>query len=389
MFRKLIILFSVFFSVHAMGAGLSPDARVSLLTCGVGNEIHSFFGHTALRIEDQRSGIDYTFNYGVFSFDAPNFVYRFAKGETDYQLGVSRTRDFIAMYRHVKRSVVEQEILLEHDEIERLYAALIENFKPENRIYRYNFFFDNCATRIRDRVEEVLPGAVNWGDDPEPQRTFRDMVNQYVPANTWIDLGIKLALGMPADQVISDYQKMFLPDYVMYNFERATVERNGVETLLCGPPKTVYQAPKLMPSFSVFSPLGMGLFVVVSLIVISVIGLVRKKHRYWIDSVLFLSFGVAGLILSFLTFISEHPTTEYNLNLMWAFPLHLFFGLILLKASWRQHVVAYYKFTAILLALFLVSIAWLPQTFHWMVIPLSLLLLTRSVFPFLQKRTHQ
>lgn len=138
----------------------ADSIRISLLTCAPGEEIYSLFGHTAIRYEEPARGIDRVYNYGLFSFNTPNFILRFALGKTDYQLGVEDYRRFAAEYEYFGRSVWQQTLNLTVEEQQQLITLLEENYRPENRIYRYNFFYDNCATRPRDKVEESLQKAV-------------------------------------------------------------------------------------------------------------------------------------------------------------------------------------------------------------------------------------
>jgi hypothetical protein len=357
---------------------LSPQAEISLITCSPGNEIHSFFGHTAIRVNDPVYKTDYIFNYGVFSFSAPNFVYRFAKGETDYQLGVPKYNIFVNSYKRDKRSVFEQKINLTRDEKQKLYDALIENYKPENRVYRYNFFFDNCSSRVRDMIEAHVSDNFAWVYEEEASLTFREIIEKYIPGNTWIDLGIKIALGIAADNIITPYEKMFIPDYVMLDFKNAIIIRDGIGTPLCEPVKTIYKAPEQSEKSSLTSPNIIILLITSLIVLVTVIGQISNKHKIGIDFFVYLFFGIAGLIVSFLTFASEHPATEWNLNLIWAFPTHFVFAFLMLKNSWQQKLKIYHRFTAIILMLFLISMTLLPQSFHWLVIPLSLILLARA-----------
>ena len=378
--RKFLLLFLLFaLSTQASQAlQLSPDARISLLTCEPGDEIYSYFGHTALRVNDPANKIDLVFNYGVFSFDAPNFVYRFAKGETDYMLAVQYFSDFMQEYIYFHRSVYEQVIDLTPDEREHLFNLLVENAKPENRVYRYNFFFDNCATRIRDRVEEVMNNKIIWAKETEKPLTFRNLLDRYVPGNTWAGLGIKLALGIPADKEITYYQKMFLPDYVSQDFADAKVPRDSVEAPLCSPRKTIYQAPSKKFRPELWSPTNVILAFFAIVLLLTVWQYRKRKEGIWLDFIIYLLFGVAGLVLAFLTFVSTHPATGWNLNLIWALPTHVLFAFVLLIKPLRKKLRGYHWFTAGLVLLFLVSMPLLPQTFHWLVIPLSLILLLRS-----------
>ena len=139
-------------------ANNNDSTRLSLLTCAPGEEIYSLFGHTAIRYENPSQGIDIVFNYGLFSFNTPNFIFRFSLGETDYQLGATDYERFAAEYAFFGRSVWQQTLNLTDEEKTELIRLLQENYRPENRVYRYNFFYDNCATRPRDKIEESIAG---------------------------------------------------------------------------------------------------------------------------------------------------------------------------------------------------------------------------------------
>ena len=168
-FRSLIFLFFSLSVVTMQAQGpkrVIPDSiRISLLTCASGEEIYSLFGHTAIRYENYTRGIDAVFNYGIFNFNAPNFILRFALGETDYQLGVTDYERFAAEYYYLERDVWQQELNLTVQEKGKLVMLLEENYRPENRIYRYNFFYDNCATRPRDLIEKSIDGTLQYAGD--------------------------------------------------------------------------------------------------------------------------------------------------------------------------------------------------------------------------------
>ena len=141
----------------ATSADGTPRLRVSLLTCGPGSEIYEYYGHSAIRVMRTDSAeFDLVFNYGVFDFDSDNFALRFALGETDYLCQCQPTKHFLASYERSGRFVDEQVLNLSQEEARRLFAALLDNAKPENATYRYNFFYDNCATRVRDIIEKNL-----------------------------------------------------------------------------------------------------------------------------------------------------------------------------------------------------------------------------------------
>lgn len=204
----------------------TDSIRVSLLTCAAGGEIYSLFGHTAIRYENYTRGIDAVFNYGMFNFNAPNFILRFALGETDYQLGVTGYGHFAAEYNYLGRDVWQQTLNLTQEEKERLAALLKENYRPENRVYRYNFFYDNCATRPRDLIERAINGTLHYADNMTDCNTglsFRDLLHAYSEGHPWSRFGMDLCMGSKADEPISKRLAMFVPFYLQAYFNKAQI----------------------------------------------------------------------------------------------------------------------------------------------------------------------
>ena len=378
--NKIILLFLALclFSLKGFSDTLSPLAKVSLLVCAPGDEIYSYFGHAAIRVCDPYYPKDITFNYGEFSFETPHFIWRFAKGETDYKIGVMRMDTFMTEYQQDKRKVIEYELLLTPAERESLYQALLDNYKPENRIYRYSHFEDNCSTRLRDQVEKAIKGNVHYDTTGDKRMSFRNLIDLYLQDNSWSGLGIKLALGMPTDRVSTFSQKMFLPDYLGDDLAKAFVVREGVRSPLTAAPVVIYDAPAVIHEFSLTSP---AVFLLIFFLIVTVLTLLEKRRNkkyIWLDVLVFAVFGIAGMVLWFTTFISVMPSTKWNLNLIWAWPTQFIFDNLWLVPSLRPKLQWYLKLTAFVLALFLLTMIVLPQTFHWLVIPMCLMLYMRT-----------
>lgn len=378
---KTLALLAVFFLLlfsKTYAADLSPEAQISLLTCAPGDEIYSYFGHSAIRINDEQSGIDVVFNYGVFSFDTPNFIWRFTKGETDYMLYGYRMASFMEEYRKDQRSVYEQVLNLTQPEKQSLFNALIENAKKENRVYRYKHFSDNCSTRVRDQFEKCVNHQLQYDTSTDTKLTYRQLVDLCVPGNSWNGFGIKLALGIPADKITTYSQKMFLPDFLSKDMATAKVVKDGVGVPFVKARTTIYDAVPVKSRFSWASPA-----VVVNLFLLIVAGLTfveytRRERMIALDFVVFFSGGFAGLMLGFLCFFSVLEATGWNLNLIWALPTHFAFAFLWLVPSLRPKLGWYLKLTTGIVMLFLVTMFFLPQTFHWLVVPACLIILLRS-----------
>jgi hypothetical protein len=321
---------------------------------------------------------DIVFNYGVFDYMAPHFYWRFAKGETDYQLAAWSMGTFMREYQEDKRKVIEYELMLTPSERESLYESLVENYKPENRLYRYNHFDDNCSTRVRDQLEKAVGGNIKYDTSGDERLSFRNLIDRYIQDNSWGGLGIKLALGIPTDRLANFSQKMFLPDYLGNDMARAQVIREGIASPLTKPALVIFEAPAVMHAFSLTSPAVVILFFLVLVLALTFLERKKKKRFIWLDVFIFMAFGVAGMILFFTTFISVMPSAKWNLNLIWAFPVHFLVGILWMFPSLRPKLNWYVRLTAIVTTLFLISIYFLPQTFHWLVVPLCLILLMRT-----------
>ena len=210
----------------ATGEASAHDSlRISLLTCVAGEEIYTLFGHTAIRSENLTRKTDVVYNYGVFDFSSGGFVLRFALGETDYRLDKSRTDYFNYAYYHYGRDIHQQVLNLTQAEKERLVALLEENYRPENRVYRYNFFYDNCSTRPRDKVEEAVEGTVDYGTDMNAptEHTFRELIYRYSEGHPWSRLAMDLCLGSEADKPISRRTMQFVPFLLQADLTKAQV----------------------------------------------------------------------------------------------------------------------------------------------------------------------
>lgn len=359
--------------------------RLSLLTCGPGTEIYSLFGHTALRYEDRRRGIDAVFNYGLFSFDTPNFVLRFTLGETYYQLGATDYKYFLAEYQMTNRDVWQQTLNLSSEEKRQLIALLEENYRPENRVYLYNFFHDNCSTRPRDLVERTVKGRLHYADDmttTDTGRSFRDIVHQYCKGHPWSQFGIDLCLGSEADRPISRRQMMFAPFYLKDFFATATLtDSTGIRAipLVSHTEQVVTASPEDKETgLPLPSPITCALILLAAVAAATWYGVRQGKSLWGIDLVLFLAAGLGGCILAFLVLLSKHPAVSPNYLLFVLHPLHLFCLPWMLKKIIRKEKSHYMMANLVVLTLFIVLWALIPQKINLAVLPLALCLLVRS-----------
>ena len=363
-------------------ARAQDSAKCSLLTCSAGEEIYSLFGHTALRYEDPARGIDVVFNYGMFSFRVPHFALRFALGETDYQLGVTEFSRFAAEYQWDERDVWQQTLNLTSREKQRLWEALTENYRPENRTYRYNFFYDNCATRPRDRIEACVDGRVEYAaaqDTTATVCTWRDLLHRYTEGHPWARFGIDLCIGSRADKPASYREQMFVPFYLQQYLRGACIvsEQSDRRPLVGEEVKVVDAAHTAQEESLLPSPMQAALLLWAGVTVLSIYGVRRRKSLWALDGLLFGTAGVAGCILAFLAACSQHPAVSPNWLLLILHPLHLFCLPCVLIRVKKKRLSRYMAANGVVLTLFIVLLAPIPQFIPPAVLPLTLCLLVR------------
>ncbi|WP_053972507.1 DUF4105 domain-containing protein [Mangrovimonas sp. ST2L15] len=378
MLKKLLV--SIFF-VPLLAFSqeiLSPEAEISVLTVGPGNNLNDAFGHNAFRVKDPSQGLDVTFDYGRYDFNAPNFYLKFAQGKLDYAIGKTNYSDFLGFYIWQKRTVREQVLNLKPFQKEALYKFLEHNYQPENRNYKYDFFYDNCATKIKDVLVKAQPEKIKFEKPTnyEPQ-TFRTLIQRELHWNTWGSLGIDIALGSVIDQMATTEEQMFLPKYIHAYFEKAQI---GSQPLV-KEEKTVYQAPDKVLSTSFWmSP--MFIFSIIALFILfqTYKNYTNQSRSRYLDSIIFVLTGFIGLVLLLLWLATDHSATAANYNLLWAFPLNLLIWPQLFSKQPKPWLNRYLKFLVIMLCL--MGLHWIigVQRFAPSLIPLVFALGIRYMY---------
>lgn len=361
---------------------LSDEAYISLMTSDpFEEEVFTVYGHAALRVHDPKNGIDYIFNYGIFDFSKPNFIYRFAKGETDYKLGVANYQDYVIEYQMRGSDITEQRLNLNHDEVRRIWEALVENYKPENRVYRYNFFFDNCATRPAAIIESCVDGNIVY-NYPYSEQSFRSLINHCTRNHPWLTFGCDLALGSPTDRLATQHEMMFLPEYLRSAFNNASIKDSAGNIRPIVKETTVIDAVEAdEPERSIWDWLTPDVCSWLLLAVVITLTFIEWKGGIYMpitDFTLFLIAGVAGIIIFFLSFISVHPCTSPNMALIWLNPIHIA-GAILFCVKKQKRAAYYYHFINFA-ALMLMPLGFiiLSQHLNYAFIPLVASLWVRS-----------
>ena len=379
LFFLSILLYTL--NTNAQQFAMSDSAVVSLLTCSPGEEVYAKFGHTAIRIVDKKNAFDMVFNYGIFSFETDNFYYKFIKGETDYQLGIYDTANFLPEYAQRNSMVVEQILNLTPAEKKELFTLLMKNYEPENRTYRYNFIFDNCATRPRDKLMAALHGHLKFQKTSDA-KTFRQWVGTYVGNDTWLKFGIDLVFGLHADRLATESESMFLPEVLMTQFQTAEINsRDGKTAKFVSERKSLVQKTDLSESNDSWlsKPMTFSIFL---FIIGTIITIWDTKRRYYykpFDAALFGITGLAGLIVSYLTFFSVHPLVQANLNILWLNPLNLIVVALFWIRRLRVALFFYLIVNAVILLAALFAFALSAQSINVAAFPIIILLLMRSV----------
>ncbi len=357
--RTLFLLVFIFsYSIlNAQQNNLSNQAEVSVLTIAPGKSLNDAFGHNAFRIKDSKNNIDVTFDYGRFDFEAPNFYLNFARGKLNYSIGKGEFYKFYQVYSYYNRSIKEQILNLTQNEKQSLYNYLLENNNPENRDYLYEFFFDNCATKIKDVVNITLDNDINFKEPNNfKNATFRTLIQNNLNINSWGSLGIDLALGSVIDTEATAQEHMFLPKNIHAFFEVATLQ-NG--SLLVKDSKILYEQKETVNSNS-FLTSPLFIFGIIGLVILFVTFKDYKNHKQtkWLDITLFSITGLIGILILLLWFATDHKGTHQNYNLLWACALNILVVGQLFKKKVSYWFTKYIKFLIILLCLL---------TLHWII----------------------
>lgn len=368
-----ITLFVVCISLISRGQSitLSPQAQVSVITCGPGQEeVYTAFGHSAIRVADPVNRIDYAYNYGVFDFSQPNFYLNYTKGLLLFKLGVYAYPDFVNSYAYYNRWVTEQVLDLSPDQKQKIFNFLEWNALPENETYRYDYFYNNCSNKVRDVFVEVLSDSIRFDSSfITTSYTIRQLTDLCLQDQPWGDLGIDICLGLPMDKKATPYEYMFLPDFLMSSFDHATIRRNGVEVPLVKQTISVFRSVPREVQKAAIQPLPVMLGFLLLTVILSVYDWRRKKLSLWFDTLLFGLIGIVGILLLTLWTATDHAAAAKNFNLLWALPTHVvMFTVFAVKA--RPFLRKYFLMVTVLTVILLLTWTILPQQMHPLLLPI-------------------
>ncbi|MBM1106483.1 DUF4105 domain-containing protein [Aurantibacter crassamenti] len=378
--KGFLLVFILFFGAIAFAqqVELSPASKISVLTCGPGEILYTAFGHSAIRVQDPAQKIDVVYNYGVFDASGTQFYYEFSQGRMDYLLARNYFTDFLYEYKTEGRWVKEQELHIDLAERNALFLFLENNARPENRVYKYDYLLNNCATKIWDVQKEVFGDKLIYNEQYiDTTYTFRELMRHNLQTNSWGQFGIDLALGSAIDRKATPLEHMFLPKYVSKQLK--STKLNG--QLLCPNETELISAVEQDSESNFFlTPLFWFVFVLIITILITYKDFKNNKRSRWFDFILFFVIGLHGLLIFYLWFLTDHIWTVNNFNILWLFPLNSFAAFFLLKKTPPNWLLKYLTFLLFLIVIMLVLWIFKLQSFSVLIIPLLLVLITRYLF---------
>ena len=381
MFKKIsffLILFFTSFWGHSQNVELSPLSKISLLTVGTGEDLAAKFGHSAIRIQDPTLGIDEVYGYGTYDFEDPNFYLNFTRGKLSYTISRIPFKYFDYSYQQEKRWIIEQALDLNLQQRTAIVAFLEHNLLPENKKYKYDFLFDNCATRIPLVFEKTLGSSFKFDYGYlENKLTFRELIRLKLNPNTWSNFGIDLALGSVIDRKATPYEHLFLPIYVYEQMKHTTLDGKPIvkkESVLLN--ITEQEDHSLIFLTPVF-------WLSLLLVLVSYITYTDYKNfrrNKWLDFSLFLVTGLAGVLILFLWFGTDHLATKANFNSLWAFAPNIIIAFIMIKKEIPSWLITYIIFLTLLLGITCILWMFKIQVFSILLVIVLLALAIRFLF---------
>jgi len=390
MHKKIHFIFILLFSCFQLAAQqkLTSEATVSVVTCGPGSELYSAFGHSAFRVYDPLLKLDKIYNYGTFDFNKPNFYLNFAKGKLTYQLSTTRYGYFLQQFNYENRWVKTQELDLDETDVQAVYDFLENNAKPENKSYQYDFFYDNCSTKIEEVIKAVLKEKVTFDNNHiTDHKSHRDLIADYTAEKfKWGKFGIDLALGSVIDREATTFEYKFLPDYIYLGFNNATINVDGKNKPLVKANNTVLNEVKQPVPFSITQPFIVFLVIALFLIYKTYQNYTTDKRSKWVDFFLYFITGLIGIMVLLLWFASSHTATYRNLNFLWAFAPNLVVAFFMFKKVLPKWLKNYNKLLLVLLVI--QAVLWLLkiQDFNIAILPIITMLFVRYSFLILRRK---
>ena len=355
------------------------QAEISLVTCYPGSRNYELYGHTMIRV--QIEGQDLLFNYGIFNFKQSGFIYRFVKGDCDYSLAAYPMQYLTQGYED--RKIVEQVLDLDDAQKVDIISFLWNNVQPENAVYRYGWAYNNCATKPRDIIENAVGGSLEYGNPKRGEATFRSIMAFFDKNYPWQQFGIDMVLGYDLDHKLDYREQMFSPIILMEAMADATQERDGKRIPVVKATNILVEGGDegavLGPTPMVLTPMFVLTLLLVIVLALTIKERLGKRHYRWLDSVVFGVYGLVGVLVAFLTFVSSHYGTSSNLHIVWLHPLLLLPAILEWIKRMRPLVAIIHVVNALLIVLLAAGWYWLPQSGNMALVPMAGISLIRSV----------
>jgi hypothetical protein len=372
-------LFSLLFCLLLPGSIPSfsqsiDSTEVFFLTCSPGKEALTIYGHSAIRIVRASIGDDRVYSWGVYNFSDPNFYWNFARGRLKYKIDSDSYDQFLQAYFFEQRTVYSQKINLTSAQKETLIALININMQPENKLYLYDFFYDNCSTRVRDIIEKIVGNKLIYPkENSNDQHTFRGMINVAQKPMPWLTFGTDMLIGIPGDNKAGFRDQMFLPESLMKNLSLLMINDSARMIPLLQKPVAVLEFD---PSTNkvILTP------VIVFSLLFLIIALLSFRFKRgtafdYIDKFLFFAFSILAIMMVFFNFFSDHQAMKMNLNIIWLNPLMIVAFVTLLM---KKENAIWFRLILMTSLGFLVSLMIIPQTINVGAIPIILILIIRS-----------
>ncbi|WP_028974312.1 DUF4105 domain-containing protein [Spirochaeta cellobiosiphila] len=315
---------------------IGPHAQFSLITVSDGPELYATFGHTIIRIKDIENNIDWAVDWGKFDFNTEGFYFKFIRGRLNYLMDVTLFRYALQQYVMRDLTLTEQVLRLDTEEKQDFFEFIKETYKPENRFYKYDFFKDNCATRIGEYLLNAFPEVVRFNAPYEGSQTsYQRMIQPHLKVKPWTGMGINIILGQESDKEILNHNKMFLPHDLMEAVDNAEVYEDGQWLPLVMDKHIIYQSRGITTlSVPPFYRQPLPYTILLLLIGMILFYLERKQIislRIY-DIVANVILSILTIFLLFMWLGTDHSATALNLNILWTFP----WGLLLIQIPFMK-----------------------------------------------------
>lgn len=335
---------------------LSSSCKVSLITVEPGNELNDAFGHTLLWVYDPMTQVDKAYNFGVYDFETENFYWKFVKGQLPYKMSYAPINLYQQYYQENHRKMTEQVLDISLPQKQIIYDDLERTYNdPSRRVYMYKFFYDNCATRVRDAMLEACTDSLHLQNIADMNdSTYRQWMNKCLirKHHYWSALGMNIALGAPADERILQFKASYLPENLQRSMRSAKRMTHHVLRFLVRSESNMYETTPIdeEPLF-ILTPRFWLLLSFLFTFYVTYKHWKRRQKGYSYDRIVFTIVGVIGWLLIFLWFGTDHGVTNNNRNLLWAMPLHLPLVLLIKEKNGSYWYGYYFIFVGLLLSM--------------------------------------